>query len=174
MSLAAVIQQVRANVGHRDEWLLIHGDPIHLSLSTDCALSRVEIDEDSEDFDEILPAEYVQRGLVSTIDYETLQQCVNWADQLACQQDDETAARFIRYFLRFGACPNTLGAPDPPTLDERRLESDRNFFEALGPEREGTQCKHWSCARGTVKFSVFCAIHHFESVRKRPCPFANE
>lgn len=171
MSLAKIIKQVRANAGHRDQWLLIHGDPADLSLSTDCALSRVEVDEDSEDFDEILPAEYVERGLESTIDYETLQKCVDWADRLSGTQNDVAAADIIRYYIRFDAWPDTLGAPDPPPIKEVIAGLDRKFFDALGPEREGTRCKNPSCTRGMVQFSAFCAAHHFKKIRGKPCPF---
>jgi hypothetical protein len=171
MSLADVIKQVRADQGHRDDWLLIHGDPAALSLSTDCALSRVEINEDSEDFEEILPAEYVKRGLTSTIDYETLQACVDWAEQLSGTKNDEAAADIIRYYIRFDAWPDTLGAPDPPPIMEVNERLDRKFFDALGPEREGTRCKDPGCPRGTVQFSAFCAAHHFEKIRGKPWPF---
>ena len=171
MSLADVIRQVRANTGDRDNWLLIHGDPKDLRLATDCALSRVDIDEESEDFEEILPAEYVARGLAPTIDYETLQACVVWADRLSGAHDDEAAAEIIRYYIRFDDCPDTLGAPDPPPVEEVIARLDRKFFDSLGPERDGTQCKNPNCTRGTVPLSAFCAAHHFEKVQGKPCPF---
>src|SRR5690349_337269 len=105
MSLQEVITQVRDHEGNREDWLLIHGDAANLKLTTDCALSRVEIDEDSGDLHEIIPAEYSSRGLRSTIDYQTVQECIQWADNLSGRQDDKAAAEIIRYYLRFDAWP---------------------------------------------------------------------
>ena len=48
------------------------------------------------------------------------------------------------------------------------LESDRQFYESLGPEESGTECKRDGCTRGRVKYSVLCARHHFEQLRGKP------
>ena len=50
------------------------------------------------------------------------------------------------------------------------LESDRQFFESLGPEDRSRRCKRDGCAGGMVKYSVLCAAHHFEQVRGKPYP----
>lgn len=64
-----------------------------------------------------------------------------------------------------------FGAPPPPPLEESMRVLDAQFCETLGPERENTVCRHEGCGRGTVKFSVLCRKHHFESVQNRPYPF---
>jgi hypothetical protein len=171
MSLQDVIKQVRNDEGNRGEWLLIQGDAADLNLATDCALSRVEIDENSSDLREIIPPEYLKRGFRSTIDHETVRDCIRWADRLSGRQDDEAAAEIIRYYIRFDAWPETLGAPDPPPPEEIIKRLDREFYAALGPEQPGTQCRHEGCGRGTTRFSVFCRVHQFEQVKKKPCPF---
>jgi hypothetical protein len=51
------------------------------------------------------------------------------------------------------------------------LEGDREFFQLLGPEDSTMRCKSDGCSRGRIKYSVLCAAHHFEQLRKRPCPF---
>ncbi len=51
------------------------------------------------------------------------------------------------------------------------FESDREFFQQLGTEDQTQSCKNASCTRGRIKYSIFCAVHHFEQIRKRPCPF---
>ncbi|MBC3806507.1 hypothetical protein H8K52_03975 [Undibacterium seohonense] len=51
------------------------------------------------------------------------------------------------------------------------LESDREFFQQLGTEDQTQSGKNASCTRGRIEYSVFCAVHHFEQIRKRPCPF---
>jgi hypothetical protein len=56
-------------------------------------------------------------------------------------------------------------------LAEAELVGDRKFYDALGPELPGDVCRADGCGRGCVRFSVFCKRHHFESLRKRACPF---
>jgi len=53
---------------------------------------------------------------------------------------------------------------------EWQLADDREFYDQLGPERDGDRCRTPDCARGTIRFSVFCRRHHFERIRGRPCP----
>jgi hypothetical protein len=172
MSLRDVINKVRKREGNpHEDWLLIKGDPADLGLDTDCALAMIEIDEDSEELEEIIPAELQERGLWSTIDYQTVKDSIEWADRLAGQQDDEAVAEIIRYYIRFDAWPEKLGAPDPPPADKIIARLDREFYDSLGPEREGTTCRREGCSRGPVKFSPLCAAHHFESIKRKPCPF---
>ena len=172
MSLRDVITKIRNREGNPDEdWLFIKGDGDDLDLDTDCALAMIEIDEDSEEVEEIIPAELQERGLHSTIDYETVKASIEWADRLATSKDDEAAAEIIRYYIRFDAWPEQLGAPDPPPADEIIARLDREFFDSLGAEREGTTCRREGCSRGAVAFSALCASHHFESIKKKPCPF---
>ena len=51
------------------------------------------------------------------------------------------------------------------------LGIQREFYDSLGPEDSSIRCRHEGCDRATVKFSVFCRPHHFENVRREPCPF---
>jgi hypothetical protein len=48
---------------------------------------------------------------------------------------------------------------------------DRVYYESLGAERTHTPLGTAGCSRGAIELSVLCRVHHFESVRKRPCPF---
>lgn len=172
MSLQDVITKIRNREGNpHEDWLLISGNEVDLGLDTDCALSLIEIDEDSEEFEEIIPADLQERGLRSTIDYETVKASIDWGDRLAGRQDDAAAAEMIRYYIRFDSWPDRLGAPDPPPTEEIIARLDFEFFDSLGHEREGTTCRREECQRGTVVFSVFCARHHFENIKKKPCPF---
>ena len=73
------------------------------------------------------------------------------------------------------------GASPPLSADEReRLERERNewqaqtdrrFYDLLGPEHNEELCRRASCTRGRVSQSVFCRVHHFESIWGRACPF---
>lgn len=65
----------------------------------------------------------------------------------------------------------------PPTAEEIKemadalLAHDREWYDKLGPEDSGERCATPGCARGTLKRSVMCRSHHFEMIRKSPCPF---
>jgi hypothetical protein len=53
----------------------------------------------------------------------------------------------------------------------RQLPDDRRFYDSLGPEASSRKCKRDECERGVVSLSVFCRVHHYESVQGRTCPF---
>jgi hypothetical protein len=55
--------------------------------------------------------------------------------------------------------------------DASLLQYDREFYDQLGPEHKTELCKSPGCARGHVKYSVLCRIHHFEQICRRPCRF---
>lgn len=168
MSLLKVISQLRSKSADREDWLLISCDAKDLTLDSDCVLSSIDYSEDDE---EILPSKYLNRNFYSTIDMETVEDCITWADRLTGEQNDEAAAEVIRYYIRFDAWPERLGAADPPPANEILAQLDRDFYDALGPERDGTLCRRENCSRGTVQFSAFCAKHHFENSKSKPCPF---
>jgi hypothetical protein len=54
---------------------------------------------------------------------------------------------------------------------EMTMKAHRDFYDTLGPEDASRPCRHEGCTRGSVKFSVLCRPHHFESLYKQPCPF---
>lgn len=58
-------------------------------------------------------------------------------------------------------------------MQRAQLESQREFYESLGPERSDVRCRRETCVRGAVANSVLCRVHHFESIQGRPCPFAH-
>jgi hypothetical protein len=73
------------------------------------------------------------------------------------------------------------GAPPPRSPEEvlRRereiaewqRQQDLKFYDGLGVERAEVPCRKEGCKRGCVKLSVFCRVHHFESLMHRECPF---
>lgn len=137
MILAEIINIVRSgSMRSRDLWLFIAGDADALALDTECELAEVLIDEDA-DYEEIVPVDFEQRGLSSTISLQTLEDCVEWADRLAGGPDPAVCCEVIRYYLRFDAFPERLGTPDPSPLEEIIAQRDREFFDALGEERSG-------------------------------------
>lgn len=68
---------------------------------------------------------------------------------------------------------DVLSEDDLPSPDvTERLES-LAYYDSLGSECPDIKCRRQNCERGAVKFSVLCRIHHFESIRQRPCPFSH-
>jgi hypothetical protein len=132
----------------------------------------VFLDWEREEKDaEEIPLVAKQKNLHETLDAGTIEQIVDWADRLAGRADDSARLDVFRYYFEFDAFPEKLGAPPPPPADEITRRLDREFYDSLGVERTSTKCRHEGCDRGTTKFSVFCRIHHFEKVKKKPCPF---
>jgi len=109
--------------------------------------------------------------LEETLDEGTIEQIVDWADRLAGTEDDSARLDVFCYYYRFDAFPDKLGAADPPPADEIIRRLDREYYDILGPENIDIKCRHKGCGRGTTKFSVFCRVHQFEQVKKKPCPF---
>lgn len=69
----------------------------------------------------------------------------------------------------------------PPEEAERRqcataqwqLDEDRRFYDSLGPEEGSSACRRDGCTRRSISNSVLCRVHHFQSIRGRPCPFTD-
>lgn len=51
------------------------------------------------------------------------------------------------------------------------LAADRKFFDLLGNEDPAKPCRKEGCTRGRIQYSALCKAHHFEQLRKKPCPF---
>lgn len=111
MTLIQAIHRVRASQVNREDWLFIAGDAAALTQNSEVEFGFIDFDEDSDC--EIFPEGFEQRGLRSTIDLETVESCIDWADELAGTIDDLAAADSIRYYIRFDAFPNRVGAHDP-------------------------------------------------------------
>lgn len=58
-------------------------------------------------------------------------------------------------------------------LDAALLAHDRQFYDSLGQEREEPRCGAPQCARGAVQASLFCRVHQFENMTRKPCPFSH-
>ncbi len=170
-NLLSVIERVRTNQTDESDWLYIQSPAEKLTLQTEADLGCPESDEDSGQ--EIDPVGFAERRLESTIDVQTLEECITWADRLSGSQDNGAVLNVIRYYIRFDAFPETLNPPDPPSGNEILRRLDREFCAKLGPEDSSKQCRRNECNRGVVNLSVFCRRHHFENVKNRPYPFAD-
>jgi hypothetical protein len=118
-------------------------------------------------------AEAEGRGYASTIDDQTLEDVVRAARDHLDVRSFAGRLEALIYYVRFDAFLPKVGAPDPPPWEETRLQLDREFYEALGGERADVPCRSPGCARGAVKLSALCRVHHFEQVQQRACPFSD-
>ena len=68
------IDRVRRNWPDESEWLYIVGPVQELSLETEADLGCPEVDESTDE--EITPIALAERGLQSTIDVQTVEDCI--------------------------------------------------------------------------------------------------
>lgn len=129
----------------------------------------VEGDDDSDVPQSAASAGYPVEGL----DTATLESTASWAKQFTAPPSDELLVESFNYYWRFDAFLPFPGAPDPAPAAVARLNEQRAFYDCLGEERSGVPCRQQACARGAIELSVFCRVHHFENVRRVPCPFSD-
>lgn len=111
-----------------------------------------------------LPSKFVQAALSSITREVSLQvaPCEYdfefWQDWCAKNTSGDARATEIEYRLR-------------PRKQTDLLEGHRQFWNTLGEELGPQQCRAASCERLRIALSVFCRRHHFEQIRRVPCPF---
>jgi len=151
-------------------WLFLPDDR-QWNLNTKGVMIDIDVLDDSELADDDTPVFAKQNNLVETIDGGTLTEIYLSAAHLEDPPTDETLLEAFIYYYRFDAFLPEVGAPDPPPTEVVIRNLDREFYNSLGGEDPAKQCKHENCERGTVKFSAFCRVHHFENIEGKPCPF---
>lgn len=140
------------------------------TLDTECFLvSDDDFDSDGDIPSKARNAGYVEEGL----DTDTIQDCLLCAQQFGPAQNSLVALESFIYYWKFDGFLPYPGAPDPPPPEIAMMNADREFYEGLGDEIRANPCRNQDCERGAVQYSVFCRVHHFESIRKRPCPFSD-
>jgi hypothetical protein len=141
------------------------------SLDTECLLLD---GQDGEYDDRGIPLAAVAQGFPHEgLDSETAVSTAQWAKQLVNPPTDDLLLESFLYYWRFDAYLPEPGAPDPPPWEETKRELDLAFYESLGDERGEVACREPGCNRGAIHLSVFCRVHHFESVKKEKCPFTD-
>jgi hypothetical protein len=143
-----------------EKWTL---DTVGVVIDVD-SLGSEELNEDDE------PIIAIERNLVSTLDSSTIEDIVSYAGKIGAPISDELLFEsFVYYFVNDAFLPERGFKPLP--IKEAILKMDRDFYQLLGSERSNEKCRIPECNRGTVEYSVFCRVHHFENVKKKPCPF---
>jgi hypothetical protein len=75
------------------------------------------------------------------------------------------------------SAPSTRRLGSKRRLGWARLREDAEdlaFFDELGEERPEHGCQAVGCTRGSIELSVLCRRHHFEMVKRKPCPVAGD
>lgn len=121
-----------------------------------------------------IPLIAIHRGFPREgLDSSDIQATVQWAEHLASEPSDALLLESFAYYLKHDAFLPAPGAPPPPPADESMHRLDRDFYDALGSERSDTPYRSDGCRRGAIHQSIFCRPHHFESVKRKPCPFSH-
>jgi len=78
--------------------------------------------------------------------------------------------QILRVFLQWAkSMPGWLDVPDDATIEAR---NELRFWEALlGQEKGAELCRYEGCKHKRIRMSVFCARHHFEQIKGKPCPY---
>jgi hypothetical protein len=70
------------------------------------------------------------------------------------------------------------GVP-PQSVEERKEvidavnKMDLDWYNKLSPADETRKCSKPNCTGYAIRNSVMCKMHHFEMIRKKPCPFSH-
>lgn len=139
-----------------------------VTIATTCILISDEAYAEADELEQIGHRLGFPREGLHT---QTIEDLCDVAARLTDVPDESVYVEAFRYYWKFDAYLPALNAPDPPSLDVVLQELDREFYNSLGEERTGTNCRREGCERGAVDMSAFCRKHHFEMVRKRPCPY---
>jgi hypothetical protein len=144
-----------------DCWLFL---PQRDGLTPDTECLLVDSDE---------PAELAESfGFpIEGLDAQTSQSTGERAVSLKDPPSDELLLESFVYYLKFDAWLPSPGAADPPPWEETKRQLDREFYDALGPERGAVVCRKDGCSRGAIEHGVLCRPHHFEMIRREPSPF---
>ena len=133
------------------------------------------------DIDELDPSELDEDGtptwtardsLCITLDAATIEDIAAYAENLEEPPSDQLLLESFVYYFEHDAFLPQPGY-QPPSPEESMALIDRKFYDVLGAERADVPCKKQNCTRGAIVNSVYCKVHHFEMIQKKPCPFAD-
>ena len=149
------------------DWLFLAGEYTEWNLDTQVYFPEL----DDETGEPIVDSSMKALDLRETLDLQTIESVVSWADKLSGKPLDSVRLESFIYYFRFDAFLPKIGAPDPPPASETLLRLDLEFYDGLGVERAEKPCAEPGCSRGSVRFSTLCRPHHFESIKRKKCPF---
>jgi len=152
-------------------WVFLPGSD-ELSLDTPCLLLGDWLD--AEENERGIPLAAVNQGFPREgLDDATIEDTVEWARQFIDPPPDDLLLASYTYYLRYDAFLPSPDAPPPRSHAEIIRYLDLEFYNALGPERSDKSCGKEGCRRGAVDQSIYCRVHHFEMIKRKPCPFSD-
>jgi hypothetical protein len=160
--LREVLRQAAART-LEDGWLYLK-DRDAITLDTSCLM--VSGADDCEAL--ALGAGFPHEGL----DTSLLEGAADCARMFEPYPTDALLLESFLYYWRYDAWLPCPGAPEPLPPDEAQRIADQEFFVRLTPRSHFVACRIAGCQRGAIEHSALCNVHHFESIWKRPCPFA--
>lgn len=108
------------------------------------------------------------------LDSSSVEDCMSWAGYQSPEPSPALQLYAFRYYWRFDAFPPYAWAPDPPPAAEVRATLALEFYRSLGSERREVRCRREGCANGAIHHSILCRAHHYEMIRREPCPFGGD
>lgn len=168
-SLRGILRRARS--GLEQGWLFL---PESRAWSLDTQAQIIDIDElpPSEVDKDGMPVFASKNSLSITLESAAIEDIAAYAENLENPPSDELLLEsFIYYFEHDAFLPEP--GYQPPSTEDSMTSLDRKFYEVLGAERENVPCNNKSCTRGAIANSVYCRVHHFEMIQKKPCPFTD-
>lgn len=96
MKIAEIVTLVRSGKYSENDWLYV-ADGEEPWEDAEYDLGEAGFDEEKDE--ELYPPGFAERGLGSTIDIETLKDCIHWADRFSGRENDAIAIESILYYL---------------------------------------------------------------------------
>jgi len=75
------------------------------------------------------------------------------------------------YYVECDDPKEWLNSHDNTLIHLKSREEDSTFFNSLGVEMGPEKCAKEECLSLRIKNAIFCRRHHFESIKKKVCPF---
>jgi hypothetical protein len=151
-------------------WLFLPNNK-EWTIDTQGIVIDIDLLEESEINENEMPIATEETNLIITLDGGTLASIYVCAARLENQPCDRTLLEAFIYYYKFDAFLPEIGAAEPQPIEVIIHNMDRQFYDSLGKENSSIKCKQNTCNRGSINLSVFCRIHHFESIKEKPCPF---
>ena len=92
-----------------------------------------------------------------------------WAEEFPCGEM-QGGGPSVFYLIDTDDPDTWLKTAPYLSADLRQNKEDADFFSILGEELGPELCRRDGCTHLRIKMSVFCRIHHFESIAGRQFP----
>jgi hypothetical protein len=153
-----------------DGWLFINPDLSPEKGGQGMIIDIDALEPDQMDGDD--PQIAKQLGLDVTVESSTVEDIARAAVRLEMPLSDETLLEAFYYYLENDSFLPKKGYRPLP-FEESQKQIYLDFYNRLGEESATEKCRQEGCQRGRIRAGIFCKVHHFEMIMKRPCPFSH-